>query len=176
VSDGVSNDPVDSGTEARSFEVYRLAFEQGVRTLEYQDQQVDTVRDRALKLVTITGAITAFLAGTVLREPPGSRNWLFYVLVVSGTVAFAALSFLAWRILRPIQEWIIEISPATIVQSYGDEDVGLAATYRDLALHTEWSIQENANKVRPILLCYRLSVVAVGVEVIAWVAAAWVFV
>lgn len=114
--------------------------------------------------------VTSFLGGQAL-DAHG-----FTTIAWLSIVAFAVLGVAALFVLWPDDAWEFDAVPNQIISSYierPDEPPDeIHIVHRDLALHMENSYLANERRrLRPLRWAFRLSVVALVVEVALWLAA-----
>lgn len=158
--------------------IYKLAMEEGLRRLAHQDAEVAIARTRVLQLMTVVTAATAFLAAAVLASSNGQRGPAFYIAASTATALYVGLLLVVWRALQPIKNWIVETSPAVIVQDYGDRTAhpapaSLAEAYRSLALHYQNYADLNEGSLAMLRKQLGRAVLLGGAQIACWVVAAW---
>jgi hypothetical protein len=75
--------------ELSGLEVYQLAIQEGIRSLEDQTNEVSRIRDRIANLTVLTATATAFLVGAALESV--TRGARFYLPLAVGTGLFVVL-------------------------------------------------------------------------------------
>lgn len=162
----------DQGAE--SDVLARAAYEAGLAALKDQRAELSEIRDRAFKLLALAGTVLSFLAATVLRDPPDQRSGIFYGLMGLGTAAFALLVVCSSVALWPVKEWWGRVQPQTIVDHY--RDFSSVEAFRWLSTYTDDSLVKNDEALAPRRRATEIAAACLGVEVVAVVLAAWVFV
>ncbi len=100
--------------------LYRLAYEQGLRTLEDQRDELNGLRTRACSFIAFVGSATAFLVGTSVGGL--QRTDTFRFLAFSATAAtFLAIACLI-LVLRP-RTFDLRLSPKTLVERWIERSV-----------------------------------------------------
>ena len=69
---------------------YKLAYDEGKRTVDDQLSELDSMRQRSVQFLAFVGAATAFLVGTGVNRNDATRGYLFYALVAAATIASIA--------------------------------------------------------------------------------------
>lgn len=163
------------GVEGREA-MYRLAYEQGLRTLSDQAAEVDGMRTRAVSFMAFIGTATAFLVTTTLRSAePGA---LFYVVagLATALVGFATVQLA--RLLRPRIEFTLQLNSRDIVTDWIDQEVPCPSEALLLRGLSGWLAQYAEDNLEGIkVLRNRFShVVLFGSGgLLLWTTAIWVF-
>jgi hypothetical protein len=165
--DPSQSDPIPRREAANSYE---LAFDEARRALDGQERALTAFRTRAGVIFSAAAIVTSFLGGQAL-DAHG-----FTTLAWLAIVAFAVLGVAALFVLWPDDAWEFDAVPNQIISSYierPDEPPDeIHIVHRDLALHMENSYLANERRrLRPLRWAFRLSVVALVVEVALWLAA-----
>jgi hypothetical protein len=147
-----------------------LVYDQAVRALDDQRDLVESVRVRAGMLVSAASVATAFLAGLAKAEREGLTTLGWWA-----TAQFALVVILALLILWPTRRWIIRPNAKKLIRDYLEVEpaASLDEMRRDLALHMENWIEGNSIKLRRLFIMYQLASVALGAEVLLWIADLW---
>src|SRR4051794_11682018 len=107
--------PTDSGTTAASSSqaspnlpahvydqkqgMYKIAFDESVRALKDQVDELSGIRTRLVSFLAFIGAATAFLVGSSLTR--ATRDGAFYGLASLGTILLIATIAIVIALLRP---------------------------------------------------------------------------
>lgn len=151
-------------------EVSEIAYNAAVRTIEHQDAQVDSLRDRALQLAGFAGASTAVAASAALLSDQ-RVSVATTVALASATAVLLYLLCHVWKMNKLVSGWRIEQDARHILEDYAEFDADDA--YKKLAeyLASDWA--ENKVKLDDLRHHYNLVWAASGLEVVLWVLTAW---
>jgi hypothetical protein len=159
-----------SDTSAEQLEhrapAYELAFAEAGRALDAQERAVNELRSRAGILIAAAAITTSFLGGGATR---GDRSGVGVSVAI---VSFALVGATVLVVLWPRHDWQFGTSPKDLIAQYVEpETLPLALVHRDLALHRAASFTGNATQLRWLFRAFRLGLVALLVEVGAWLVA-----
>jgi hypothetical protein len=164
-------------------ELYKLAYEEGQRTVDDQLSELDSMRQRSVQFLAFVGTATAFLVGTSLRAYPHSE--IFFILAGAATALALATIGLCVAVLNASRklwsptpvDWSFRLSPSVLVK-WIEPDVhppSDADFYKHLALHYEEMATENDVPLHRIRNRY-LTFLGVGfLQLTLWLAVAWIF-
>jgi hypothetical membrane protein len=134
----------------------RLAYEEGMRVLAQQRDDMERLRTRTVALVSVASLAAGFLG---VGHDHLSEPW-----VVVGLVAFGALIVSVCIALLP-RETIFENDPRIIVSGYVDAHRNLNETLQWLAIYAGDNAERNAKKLNGLSLLYAIGVIALGLLV-----------
>jgi hypothetical protein len=164
---GVNDWLADPEEVAARAGTYELAFSEAGRGLDGQERAVNELRSRAGVLVDAAAIATSFFDGQVIR-PGHDQPTLVWVAI--GAFGIIALTVLA--VLWPRHDWQFSANANTLISEYVEpETLPLPLVHRDLALHRAESYRRNADQLRWLFGAFRLGLLMVVVEVVAWVVA-----
>lgn len=150
-------------------ELYRFAIQEGIRTLQHQDQELSRVGDRVVALVGLTATATAFLIGAALQAT--TRGPRFFIPLSLATLFFLALLIVGFRLLTPVKTWAARISGTVIVEDFaslsGEEAYRMLATFYDRARN------DNEKILKPLRSQLRLALALSGLTVLTSVILVW---
>jgi hypothetical protein len=161
--------------------LYKIAFDESVRTLEQQAAELSAIRQRLVQFLAFVGTATAFLVGTSLRPAAAGetirRGAEFMPLCISGTVAMGLTLVLTLILLFPKQTPLTVVSSARDIMDGVHRDVSPTDTeahlLHDLAWYYDGYVEEN----KPILTRSRwlyFSAIATGaIQLGIWIALIW---
>lgn len=152
---------------ADSDERLALVYDEAVRALDRQAAAVDELRTRAATVLGAAALVAGFLGAEVLERHPKISGWsLAAVLAFTFVVIAVGSVLLPWR-------WTFVTSPSAIINDYidTDDEVSLDQLRWAMALHHETNYDKNQRTRWKLLVAMVLATVALGVEVIAWLAA-----
>lgn len=167
-------EPEDSG----SSELYKIAYDLGLRTLEDQRDELNGARTRACAYMAFVGSATGFLVGTTLRGASAPAGGWFYMLAIAGTATFVFALLFMCMLLFPRLPFNFGQSPKFIVEQYIERDVPPPTKeelLRQLCMDWDEYIMENGRSLKPIRQNYRLLMISGGLSLILWTSAIWMF-
>lgn len=126
-------------------EVYALAYAEGIRTLGNQAATLDQIRVRSAGVLTTATVASVFLVGLATGAQPSDQDLTYWVLVVLGTLLYAALLVIVVFLQLPRYRWKFDISPRLIVEGYADATppASIDEAHRGLAVHVDGNITRN---------------------------------
>lgn len=134
-----------------------------------QERSVVELRNRAGVLIAAAAITTSFFGSqTLARHDLGVASW-----VAIG--CFVLLGFAVLVMLWPRRDWTFSLEPedfiATYVEPTDGEPLDLHLIERDLALHIGISTVFNRDQLNALATIFRVAVLLLVVEVLAWVVA-----
>jgi hypothetical protein len=157
--------------------MYRIAYQEGQRTLDDQQSELSSLRDRAVQFTVFVGAATAFLVGTGLSAP--SRDATFYGLAISGSVLSALAIALLFMLLKPSKKapWNYRLSSNKLITGWIESDVpppNEAYFLRSLAQTYDQMREANEVLLKSLRWRYQALLAAGAAQVTVWAALVWV--
>jgi len=146
-------------------DAYKLAYDEAVRALSQQQSVLDNFRTRGGILLSAAAIATSFLGGQALRQGSMSTwSWL-------AVLGFVGLSASALLILWPRKEWEFAAIPRRLISIYieTEEPFSVERIHRDLALHMQDSYDKNESRLGWLIVYFRIAVILLTAEVLAWV-------
>lgn len=162
---------------AKHTDMYRIAYQEGQRALDDQQDELKGMRDRAVQFTAFVGAATAFLVGSGLH--PAHRDAAFYALAGVASALSAVLILLLLALLRPMagRLWHYRLSAKSLIAGWIETEVpppteahflrALAEKYDDMRA-------ENEKLLSLLRTWYRWLVVVGAAQVTVWAALVWV--
>jgi len=148
-------------------QAYRLAFEQGQRGLDDQEAVLAELHTRAATLLAAAALVTSFFGGQVL--PHGHVPLLGWLAIA----CFIALAGSILAVLWPRKHWEFDVSPTRLISEYIEppdgQPIALPDIHRDLALHMDRSAAANRRHLQRAMMMFRVGVLLLVFEVVAWV-------
>jgi hypothetical protein len=147
-------------------QLYKVAYDEAVRTLAEQQAAIESVRSRAELLLSAAAITTSFLGAQALRgDSVDSVSWLALISFVG--VAAASLAIL-WP-----RRWEVATSPRKVIVTYIESADTLLVDelYRDLSLHMHRGYSENYKGLRKLFVFVQIASVLLVAEVMLWIAA-----
>jgi hypothetical protein len=150
-------------------EAYELAYEEAKRALDEQERTVNETRSRAGQLIAAAAITTSFFGSNAITSHHVHTAAWFAI------GCFIGLSLSVLAILWPRDDWQFSLSPPNFIATYVEpadaSPLGLPMIYRDLALHMGNSIENNRRQLRWVFAAFRVGVLLLTGEVVAWVIA-----
>jgi hypothetical protein len=147
---------------------YRLAYEEARRALDDQEALVNELRARTGVLIAAAAVSTSLVGGPALARGHSIASW-----VAIGLFGLVGLSLLI--ALWPRRDWTFTVDAEEFIAIYlepeGEEPLGLARIFRDLALHMNANHRRNRSQLRFVMGIVRVAVVLLVGQTIAGVAA-----
>lgn len=145
---------------------YALAYGEAQRGLEDQERTVVELRARAGTLIAAAAITTSFFGGqTLIRHDIGAFGW-------AAIGCFVLLGFAVLLILWPRRDWEFSLAPSEFIATYLEPAEGdpleIHLIQRDLALHMGRSAELNRRQLRILMMAFRLGVLLLVTEVLAW--------
>lgn len=159
---------------AESADLYRIAYEQSVRALDDQLDELSGVRGRASAYMAFVGSATAFLVGTGLKAT--HRDGWFYLLALAASVASLFALYELGQLLRPVKEWSLRMSATIIIEKWIESEVPgptVVDLVRALALRQDEARVTNDLVLGKVRKRYLKVVVSGGLGIVLWSALVW---
>tara|TARA_R110002073_G_scaffold332749_2_gene519221 strand:- start:541 stop:1176 length:636 start_codon:yes stop_codon:yes gene_type:complete len=161
----------------RDAQISRIAYNEAIRTIAEQERSLESIRGRATTNIAIVTLATSLLGPEVIS----AVQILPYGLPVLGLVGLLlVLSVtLSVLVLRSGYGWVFNQSAETILDNYlsKDSNLSVAEVYASLAKFLEGSINENEEKLRPLLKrmngAFSVTVIQVLLTVIVITLSTW---
>lgn len=171
-----------AGARLDRLELYKLAYAESLRALEFQGKQLEGVRQRTVQYLAFVGTATAFLVGTSLGS--AIRDGVFYAVAVVGSIIAIVSVALAGRVLLliahfrwglPRLQWSFSMSGKRLIE-WIEPEVGApneADYVRELTLLNDEAYRINESALGSLSRWYSMFVLLGFVQLVAWVALAW---
>lgn len=162
-----------------SAKLYKVAFDESVRTLEQQTSELSAIRQRLVQFLAFVGTATAFLVGTSLKpETTASpRGHWFMPLCIAGTAAMAMTLVLTLILLYPKLTELTVVSSARDILDGIHRDVSPTNTeahlLHDLAWYYDGYVKENAPILTRARWIYFSAIGAGAIQLGIWIALVW---
>ena len=165
-------------------DLYKLAYEEGKRTVDDQLAELDSMRQRSVQFLAFVGSASAFLVGTSLKAT--DRSPAFYVVAIAAsamtllTVALCLSMLIAARL--PLasggtEKWAFRLSPSALVK-WAEPDVHPPSEsdfYRALAEKYEEMARENSSGLSKIRSRYIGFLGGAVLQLTLWLVLAWLY-
>ncbi|OBI82706.1 hypothetical protein A9X00_07095 [Mycobacterium sp. 1245805.9] len=157
--------------------MYKVAFEESVRALKDQVDELSNIRQRIVSYLAFVGSATAFLVGSSLNAP-GSRDDLFFFLASVGTAFMGITIGCATVLLRPKFTKIgATASAQTIITGTIERQVSPieseAHFYRDLAIYNDRAVDKNDGKLKWTQRLYITAITCGALQLTVWIVLVW---
>lgn len=157
--------------------MYRIAYQEGQRTLDDEQDELNRMRDRAVQFTAFIGAATAFLVGTGLNA--SHKDALYYGLASAASALSAILIALLFLLLAPTfrHPWHYRISTKKMIDEWIEADVPQmdeAGLLREVALRFDDWHHLNEKMLRSIRTLYRWLIATGAAQVTVWAALVWI--
>ena len=181
-SEGTASGGASGAARSERSELYKLAYLESVRAVEFQGRQLEGVRQRTVQYLAFIGTATAFLVGTGLSGP--TRDGWFFAIAGFGTLLAAACLVMAVRILLllsgyrfglPRLEWAFGMSGKRLVE-WIEPEVGAPNEtdyVRALTLLNDEAYETNAVALAALSRTQTWFVLCGFAQLLVWVILAW---
>jgi hypothetical protein len=158
-------------------DLYRIAYQEGQRTLDDEQDELNRIRDRAVQFTAFVGAATAFLVGTGLSST--SKDAVYYGLASAASALSAILIIFLFGLLAPIgrHSWAYRISTDYMVNRWIEADIPQldeAGLLRAMTFEYGKMHRHNEAMLRSIRRLYRWLIATGAAQVTVWAALVWI--
>lgn len=146
--------------------LYKVAYDEAVRTLSEQQGIIESFRTRAGVLFSAAAITASFLGATALRDGNTSfASWL-------ALLCFVAVAAASLAILWP-RKWESAANPREVIESYieAEAPARIENLHRDLSLHMHNSFLENQAGIERFATLLQIASASLTLEVVLWIAA-----
>lgn len=147
-------------------QLYKVAYDEAVRTLSEQQAAIDSFRSRAGLLLSSACIATSFLGAQALEGGNlSSLSWL----ALCGFIAVASASL---AILWP-RKWEFTANPLGVIEGCIEpaELIRVEELHRALSLQMHNSYLENHHGLKRLAVLFQIATGFVVIEVVLWIAA-----
>lgn len=156
--------------------MYKVAFEESVRALKDQVDELSSIRQRLVQYFAFVGSATAFLVGSSLGA--AHRDGLFYGLASVGTALMLAAIGCAVYLLWP---WMSQLgatsSASKIIREMIERKVSPIQNdgqfYREFAKYNDAAVDENETVLKKTRMWYFVAIVSGALQLTVWIALVW---
>ncbi|MBP2453866.1 hypothetical protein [Mycolicibacterium lutetiense] len=164
-----------------SAKLYKIAFDEAVRTLKQQSEELSAIRQRLVQFLAFAGTATAFLVGTALRPSEGvaavNRGLDFYILCGAGTITLGLTLVLTLILLFPNKTKLTVVSRSRDILDGILRDVSPTDTeahlYYDLAWYYGGYIEKNIKILNEARWIYFSAIGTGALQLGIWIALVW---
>lgn len=146
--------------------LYKVAYDEAVRTLSEQQAAIDSFRSRAGLLLSAAAVTTSFLGAQAMQAHSAKfASWM-------ALVSFVAVAATSLAILWP-RRWEFTASPRDVIEGYieSSEPIRVEILYRDLSLRMHRSYLENHRGLERLAVSFQAASGLLTIEVVLWIAA-----
>ena len=144
-----------------------IVYEQAVRAVEQQAQQLDELRTRAAVALAASGIITGFLGRAAVERGLGPFGWL-------AILAFVVSALACLWVMMPLWDaWAFAIdakklSPYFLNKQEPEEPDAL---FEYLATKIQDDVESNTRQLAPLYKWFACACIALAVQVVLWLLA-----
>ena len=158
-------------------EQYRIAYQEGQRTLDDEQDELKGMRDRAVAFTAFVGAATAFLVGTGLQQ--ANKDSLFYALASAASLLSVISIALVLVLLMPSKKklWHYRLSSKRLIEDWIECDVpppDEASLIRAMAILYDGMHKSNEALLASVRRYYRWLIAVGAAQVTMWAVLVWV--
>lgn len=158
--------------------LHAYAYDQGLRALDDQRDELNGIRTRAVQFVAFVGAASGFLVGSALGSSDADSD-LFYVVASIASIASVVMLVCVALVLSPAKKFEYRLDPNVLVQQWIERDVPRRPTQPELlsglAKLQSGMIQDNETSLNKWRRQYRVLIISGLVSLSLWMAAVWIF-
>lgn len=154
--------------------IHKIAYEQGLISLNAQESGLTAIRQRATALISISGLAATLLGREALKNPSGKVLWLNMGMYEWLALVCLFVSVVCTiQILRPRNGWTFYNSPSLIINQFarGEKATDLSTTYKVLAEFSEDHYKKNSEMLDPLYTWFNVSLVMVVLQIVLWLLA-----
>lgn len=156
--------------------MYKVAFEESVRALKDQVDELSGIRQRLVQYLAFMGSATAFLVGSSLGA--ADRDGVFYGLACGGTalmiITIGCTVYLLWP---SMSQFGATSSAQTIIREMIERKLSPIQNdgqfYHDFATYNDQAVDENEKALRKTRRFYFAAIVCGALQLTVWVALVW---
>lgn len=155
------------------------AYNQGLRALDDQRDELNGIRTRVVQFVAFIGSASGFLIGSSLTSGRAD-DFAFYVVAGLASIASVLMLILTALLLAPSNKFEYRLDPQVLVHKWINRDVPRRPTEAEFltglaALQSEM-IQDNEGALRKLRNLYRGTILSGLLSILLWIASVWIFV
>jgi hypothetical protein len=175
-SEPTRSSPAKSRIVAGQEDLYRIAYEESQRTLDDQQDELKSMRDRAVTFMAFVGAAAAFLIGTGLQVK--HRDAGFYSLAIIASALSALSIALLIALLNPStkKKWDYRLSAKSLISGWIETEVPVPSEAHFLrALATKYDDMRAVNEILldSLRTWYRWLIVSGSAQLTVWAILVW---
>jgi hypothetical protein len=146
--------------------LYKVAYDEAVRTLSEQQGIIESFRTRAGVLFPAAAITASFLGTTALGN--GNTNVASWLALL----CFVAVAVASLAILWP-RKWESAANPRDVIEGYIESEAParIENLHRDLSLHMHSSSLKNQAGIEQFSILLQIASASLTLEVVLWIAA-----
>ncbi len=146
--------------------LYKLAYDEAVRSLLDQQTAIESVRSRAGLVFSAAAISTSFLGAQALRS--GTTNFIPWLALVG----FVGMAIALLAILWP-RRWDLAIDPHEVIRAYVEAatPAPIEDLHRDLSFHMHRAYLENQAGLEKLFVFLQVANALFVVELVIWIVA-----
>jgi hypothetical protein len=154
-----------------AIELYKIAYQEGLRALVDQQDELKGIRNLAVQFTSFVGAGTVVLVAAGVNA--AHRNTLFYFLIATASGLSVLLMVLLFFMFQPSRRklWHYRISASTLIAGWIENDVpppSEALFLRAMANQYDEMRNENERTLSPIRALYRWLITVGSLQLALW--------
>ena len=156
--------------------LYRVAYEQGLRSLTDQVDELSGLRTRAVSYMAFIGTATAFLVTATLRSATAGTPFFVCALLATLFVAWATIQL--GRTIHPGLEFTFRLDARQIIARWIDREVPApseADLLRSLSGWLSVYVEQNEVALKKVRWRFNQVVMCGGTGLLLWTVAIWAF-
>lgn len=156
--------------------LYRIAFDEGRRSIADQAEELTGVRSRAVSYMAFIGTATAFLVTTTLKAVTPDLS--FYIVAGIATLSVSWATLQLCRVIWPNTKFTLRMDPIVIIELFIDKKI---PTYSDAEIYRELSkwfgryLDTNERSLVKIRKLFAHVILFGGGGLVMWTIAVWMF-
>ena len=159
-------------TETDQEQIFRLAYEEGMKGIAGQDSTLNTIRQRAISLGGLSSLIATFLGKEALKIEPLNQTVCTWKIIPEWAGIFSLILsiLLIIDIIRPINGWIFHNSAKSIIDQFGEGEKAqtIGNTYKILAQFAEDNYLKNEVLLKKLFNKFLIAILIVLIQIICW--------
>lgn len=151
-------------------EICKIAFTESQRGLAIQDSTLGSIRQSAAVLGTLSGLAATFLGKEALSKQAATIcviNTLDTAIWIAIAALIAAL-VLVGLLLLPRNVWKFHFSAESIIKQFVQPNITLADTYDALSKFNEVNYADNNRTLNKMFILLYLLMIALSIQIGAW--------
>ncbi|WP_343910602.1 hypothetical protein [Nocardioides aquiterrae] len=156
--------------------LYRVAYDQGLRTLDDQRDEFNAARGRAVQFMALVAAATAFLVGTGLNSSTTNRDGTFYAVAIAATALTVLALVSLFLTLSPRLVFNFRLQPQILLERWIDREVPGPTEpdlLRALAARMQGMIDANETILTKVRIRYMWLLGSGTFALLTWAVLAW---
>jgi len=101
---------------SESSKLYRIALEEGQRSLAVQLEELNGIRSKAVSFVALICTATAFLVSTTVKSLEPNAGFFLFAFIATISMVWALIQ--TWHLLIPSTEFSFKLNPISLVNEF----------------------------------------------------------